>query len=268
MTTAPSGCSTWTGDIVIPTDATDDIRFNGLERIDGNLNISEVDQLSSVSSNSLRTVSDSFTIDTVMILSELSFPQLTPIGRLEMIGVPNLQENTLLDSLTSLRELSIINSGIEELEGFGLQTIEGITISNNNYLNRIILQPYNITGTLQIEANGRSLDISMPNIESAQNMTFANASGISTPSLRNCDILGLYNNFIDAFSGAPLLREVTGGLAFVGNTDLERIALPELQKVGSMLILNNTELRSLDNMYSLETVEGAIDVSGSFEKYV
>ena len=59
-----------------------------------------------------------------------------------------------------------------------------------------------------------------------------------------------------------------GGLAFIGNDDMSRIALPELRKIaGGFQVINNSNLMALDELYSLETIEGAIDLEGAFDKY-
>ena len=99
-------------------------------------------------------------------------------------------------------------------------------------------------------------------------MTFRNCSSISIPSITQINgSLGLYSNSIDSFNGAPLLQSVDGGLAFVSNTNMTNIALPELRSIsGGFQVVNNSRLAELDQLYSLQTVTGAVDLRGNFSK--
>lgn len=106
-------------------------------------------------------------------------------------------------------------------------------------------------------------------IVTAQNMTFSNCSSIKTPSLEQSFSLDLYSNYITEFNGAPLLSEVDGGLTIAGNTELTRIALPELRTIsGGFTVVDNSKLTALDELYSVERLGGMIDIEGPFETYV
>lgn len=224
--------------------------------------------MTSLSSGNLRTITDTLSLDTLQILSSIDLPELTFVGELKMSDLPNMQGNSLLQTLTQLSSLSVINTGLSELEpGFRLETLDTIVITNNPYLNRINLQPYNITGGMTISSNGRNLEVSMPNVQVAQNLSFANCSSISTPSLHQCFGLNVISNTISEFTGVPLLREINTSLAFVANSEMTRIALPELRTVsGAFLVANNTKLEALDQLYSLARVDGAVDLQGPLEK--
>ena len=132
-----------------------------------------------------------------------------------------------------------------------------------------MLQPYNITGAIEIEANGQDSTSNMPNSEVAQNLTFSNCSRISVLSLVQSFFLAVTGNPFDEFNGAPLLREVDGGLASNNNQNMTRIAFPKLQTVaGGFTVANNSRLTALDELYSLETIAGAISFEWPLDTYV
>lgn len=260
-----SACSTFEGTIALATDIPDRVSLNGLQQLQGDLRIRGASQLTDISSDSLRTISGTLTLDTVQLLTTFDFPKLRSVDTIDISGLPNAPAISFLQTLETLAILSIQNTPFEELEGFNLQTIDTVTIANNFYLNRINLQPFNVTGKLLIQSNGVELDVSLPNIESAQSVGISNCSGISMPSLTYADSLTLTSNYITAFNGAPLLRTVNSALDISGNGDLRRIALPELQTVGSKFtIANNTQLATLDTLYSLREVRGDVAFNGSF----
>ena len=265
-----SACATFTGDVAVATDTTDDIVLDGLQEIQGSLLVSDVTQLATLSSSTLEKITDRLYVYATTILTTINFTQLHDVSVIELTAIPALQELSILQTLETVTNISIQNTQIDALQGFSLATIATLEIANNPYMNTINLQPYNITGSLIIEANGRSLDVSMPNIQSAQNMTFRNCSSISIPSITQINgSLGLYSNQITSFSGAPLLREVNGGLSFVSNQYMANMSLPELQSVaGGFLVVNNTNLTELDQLYNLRTISGAVELEGDFTKQV
>lgn len=269
VTREPSGCATWTGDIIIATAAQGDVALDGLEAIEGSLKAQDADELQGLTSDSLHTISDALNISEVQIISSIEFPELTRIGNLELSSLPNLQDTSLLRTLTNLSSLVIINSAMAELEGFSIETLADVNIANNNYLQSINLQPYTITGQLDVSSNGKEVKLSMPNVQTARNLSFANCSRISIPSLQESSFLWLTGNYIEEFNGAPLLRRIDGGLLFENNAELTRIALPELRNVsGQFVIRNNSKLASVDELYSLEMIVGAVELGGPLEKLV
>lgn len=269
VTRAPSGCATWTGNIVIPTRTRGDVLLDGLEKIEGSLEAQSASELESLSSDSLHTIVDSLSIQDVQIIGEIDFPELNTVGNLTLIGLPNMQENTLLETLTNLTSLTITNTGNTAIDGFALETLETVYIANNNYLERINFQPYTITSGVTVFGNGQNLDLSMPNLRNAQNLTVSNCSRISTPSLEQCSTLWLNNNEMEEFNGAPLLREVKGDLLIENNPQLNRITFPELENIGGDFMLrNNTKLELLNELYSLDTIEGDFYMDGWIQKYV
>lgn len=151
-----------------------------------------------------------------------------------------------------------------------MPTVANVTITDNPYMVLINLQPYNITKSLTIGQNGQSLAVSLPNAQLGYNMTFSNCSTISIPSVTYINSsLGLYNNEITSFNGAPQLRSVGGALGFVGNQYMANISLPELQTIdGSFLVTGNPNLTLINEFYSLQKVGGGLNMTGNFTGYV
>jgi len=121
-----------------------------------------------------------------------------------------------------------------------------------------------------IFANGQQLDVSLPNLIWAADMTFRAINSVSIPSLAVVNgSLGFYDSFVPSIF-APNLTSVgntatgKGSLAFVDNVKLTNISMPHLVNVGGAdQIANNTILSSI-SFADLQTVGGAIDFSGNF----
>jgi len=151
-----------------------------------------------------------------------------------------------------------------------LMTVSVLEIDNNNRLKTFSTQVANITSSVNINANGDSLDVSFPNLIWAANMTMRNVSSISIPSLAVVNgSLGFYGNYMTDVA-APNLTAVgssatgQGSLAFVANGKLANISMPLLQTVGGAdQVANNSALTGI-SFPALTYVGGAIDFSGNF----
>lgn len=271
--TAITACSTLTGDVVIATNTgrdgeKADFVMNGPSEIKGSLIAKDANDLLSISSNTLQTITGSLMLENTQILTELNLTGLQSVDTVELSGLPNMQFFSLLQTLEQVDTISIQNALISELEGFSMQSVNTLILANNPYLNSVNLQPYNVTGSLSVEANGADLDLSMPNVEIAQNLTFRNVSSLNIPRLTTVHgELGLYSNSISSLDGMPSVQSIDGGLVIYGNDALQNMSLTLLQSIGGGLrVVNNSALTTIDNLYGLTTITGDVEVSGEFSE--
>lgn len=223
--------------------------------------------MTSISGSSLQTIGDAFRLENVQILSTLNFPQLSQVGSIEWTGVPNLQGLSFTTGLSEAESVTIINTGLTSLDGINLDSVDTFVVTNNNYLTSISMQVESISDRIELAANGRDVEAEFPNLQWAYNMSLANVSSVSIPSLSSVNgSLGFYSNFIEGVS-APNLTNVGGSLSFVANADLTNASFPELTTVGGgLLIANNTAFEEIVGFPALRRVGGAVDFSGNFTR--
>lgn len=263
--TALASCQTFTGDVVIETGTTDNIRLDGLERLDGSIIARNVSRLTEISSSTLERISDAFELEELQILSTLNFPRLRVVETIRWEALPALQALTFDSQVQLAAVVDIQNTQLNSLEGINLRDVDRFYIANNPYLREIRLQLQTIGEAITLEANARDLVVSFPNLEWAFNMTLRNVSDLALPSLSSVNgSMGIYSGGFETF-GAPNLTTVGQSLSFVGNDAMTNISLPELTKVnGGFQIANNSALETIDGFPKLETVGGALDFTGSF----
>ncbi len=264
---ALAACSTFSGSIAIATGATDQMALDGIRTITGSLTADNATQLTGLSGSSLEIIADSFSLSSLTVLTTLNFPRLVEVGTMDWTALPALQGLSFTTGVQQAGSVSIQNTQLNTLDGINLQKVDQMTIANNPYLNVINMQLGNITQSLIIEANGRNVSATFPNLEWAYNMTFRNVSQISIPSLASINgSMGFYNNFFSSISG-PNLTTVGGSLSFVSNEAMTNLSFPELTTVGGGLqVANNTALQSVDGFGALKTVGGALDFNGNFSR--
>lgn len=276
--TALASCLTYSGSVVIPSglavpmdsDGLQTIQIDNVRKIDGNLTVTNVTQLSSLSFSSLQSVVG-LELTFLQRLTTLSFPQLTTVDALNFNALPALQNLAFGGrGITKARSVLVTNTGLTTLQGIdNLEEVDLFDVNNNVALTNISLQVSSIKTSLTIAANDEflsGLSTSFPLLETALNMTFRNCSQILLPSLKNVtDELGFYGNTFTNFSASKLTS--AGGIIFVDNTDLVNITLPNLEKIdGAYQIANNTKLSIINGFPKLSIIGGTLDLSGNFSE--
>ncbi|GAB7342070.1 hypothetical protein MBLNU457_g0352t1 [Dothideomycetes sp. NU457] len=258
-------CTTFTGSIAIATGTTGDISLNGLQTIQGSLIANNVTGMTSLSGSTLQTITDSFSLQSLTILTTLNFPQLTNVQTIDWNVLNALQYLSFgTQGVQEASSVSIQDTQLNSLNGINLQEVDTMFIANNNYLNEINMQLGNITQALTLQSNGRNVSATFPNLIWAYNMTIRNVTTFSSPSLASLNgSFGFYSNEVSSIN-APNLTTVGGALSFVSNTDLTSLSMPMLRTVnGGLQVANNTELDTV-SFPMLRTIGGALDFNGNF----
>lgn len=264
-----TGCSSLRS-VLISSNAAGAISLDGPEEITGDLTALNAGALTSFGSSSIERIGGAFTLTNLTLISDLSFVRLAEVREIAWSALPALD---ILGFTTNVRKASrvlITNTFLSTLNGINLNTVDVLNINNNNRLREFSTQVGNITQALNIDANGRNLKVTFPNLIWAANATFRNVSEVNIPSLRTVNgSLGFYGNYFQSLS-APNLTSVgqfstgNGGLAFVANANLANITIPVLQSVGGAFqIANNSALTAID-FPEVQDVGGAVDFSGNF----
>lgn len=273
-----ASCTTYSGSIAIQTGLSTPKDSNGhqqiqvdkLQKIDGNLTITDAQDLAQIAFGSLKEITGAFLLGFLSGLASVNIPALTTCKQINLTALPVLQALNFGNvGVTKAETILITNTGLSSLDGFNnLESVNTLDINNNQALQNITLMKVTaIKGSISIVDNNgltTGLNVNFPLLQTAQNMTFRNCSDIKLPALANItDDLGFYGNDFENFA-APNLTTVRG-LVFVGNPELTNISLPSLTSInGSYQIANNTKLNKIDGFQDLETVGGALDFSGNF----
>ncbi|GAB7351982.1 hypothetical protein MBLNU459_g2507t1 [Dothideomycetes sp. NU459] len=262
---ALASCKTFTGSIAIATGTTDNIALDGISEIQGSLIANNVTQLTQISGSSLETITETFNLNGLTILSTLNFPRLTNVDSIQWEALPALQGLSFTTGVQTASTLNIQNTQLNSLAGIDLQVVDTVYIVNNDYLQDINMQLGNITEALTIGSNGNNVSAIFPNLIWANNMTIRNATSVSLPSLESVNgSLGFYSNEFSMLSAANLTT-VGGSLSFVSNQDLTNVSMPMLKTVnGGLQVANNTEFKVVNGFPALATIGGALDFYGNF----
>ncbi|KUI72888.1 Protein ecm33 [Cytospora mali] len=264
--TALAGCKSVSGSILIPSTSDNTLDLSGPTTIDGDLTVENNGAIITLQSSSLASLTGTFTLSNVTLLSTLSMPALTSVGSIKWQSLPALNSLSFTSSVSSAESVIISDTFLENLDGIDLESVGTMDINNNRRLTKFDTSLKNLTSMLSMQANGASLSVSMPNLIWIANMTIANVTEFSTPSLEVVNGSARFDsNYFTSFSAPNMTSTTSGDISFINNADLTNISFPALKSVGGGLtIVNNTALEEITDFPHLANVGGAIKLGGNF----
>ncbi|CAI7653408.1 unnamed protein product [Penicillium bialowiezense] len=261
-----NSCSSIDGDITIDESYSGDLILSGIEKISGGLKCSEGANVSSITAASLTSIGDAFDLEGLTTLTLLDFAELDSVGSIKWDALPKLQSLSFAKGVTQAGDVSITNTGLTDLNGISLETVGLFSIQNNRDLKTININNLkNATDSISFSGNFDTLEVNFPNLGTGKGMTFQNISAVSLPSLEKLTgQLGFWGTKFETFS-APNLTQ-TGDLVFKDNSKLSNISMPVLKTVSGGFTIARDDDLNIISLSSLQTVKGAIDFSGTFNK--
>jgi len=267
--TGLASCKTVKGSVLIGPLAGAAIDISGPSMITGDLKILDNRVLESFKSNDLTIVGGTFTMLNVTRLSSLSLPSLTKVKSLNWQTINALDTASIgPPGLTEAEDVIISDTFLSSLDGIDLTSVINMDINNNRRLVEFTTQLGNLSNRLNIQANGQDLVVSMPNLKWIANMTIANVSSISVPSLAAVNGSARFDsNSFQSFSAPNLTQTKSGDISFVGNAFLTNVSIPKLTLIGGgLLIANNSALEKINGFPLLKTIGGAVKMFGTFNE--
>ena len=184
------------------------------------------------------------------------------------ITLPALQGLNFGDpGLELAGDVQISDTQLASLSGIDLMSVNTLTITENRYLNDIDIQLRHINTSLFVSGNGPALNVSLPNLENAFNLTFINVSSIDFPALQATNgSIGIQGSEMSIVS-APNISYINSSLSFSDNEKLTNVTMPKLIQIGGGFTLaRNPDYLNMDGFPNLKTIKGAVDINGNFTK--
>lgn len=264
--TALSSCSTLKGNVLIPATSDTQIDLSGPKQIDGDLTLMNNGAVISLTSQSLNSISGTFKLANVTLLSTLNMPALSSVGTITWQSLPALNSLSFTTGVSKAKTVTISDTFLSTLDGIDLESVGTMDINNNRRLTKFSTSLKNLSENLNIQANGQKLSVTMPNLVWIANMTIANVTEFSTPSLEVVNGSARFDsNYFETFIAPNMTSTESGDISFINNPSLTNITFSGLTKLGGALtVINNTRLEELTGFPKLADVGGAIQLGGNF----
>lgn len=247
--------------------AGDTVDLQSIASIDGDLTVDSVGSLISLSGTNVNEITGTFSLNNLTLLSTLSMASLTDVGTIDWTSLPALNTLTFTAGVNKADSVTISDTFLQSLDGIDLETVGTMNINNNGRLTTVNLNLKNLTENLSFQANGQKLAVTLDQLIWASNLTIANVTTFSAPSLEVVNGSARFDsNYFSTVSFPNMTKATSGDISFINNADLTNLTFASLTNIGGGLTLvNNTAYSNVTGFELLANVGGAVKLGGSFE---
>ncbi|KAL6904919.1 GPI-anchored cell wall organization protein [Trichoderma evansii] len=260
-------CDVVDASITIDASVAGGLSLEGPKAITGDLIINNATQLISISSSTIQSIQGNFELQGLELLSSVNMAALKTLNKLNMVKLPQLSTLTFGTSgVTSASDIVISDTFLNDLSGLNIQSVDSLTITNNNKLTAFNSDLRNITTLLSVTSNGNNMEINMTKLTTAAEIQLSNVKSFVVPSLKTItQSLKFDTNPELTIFAAKNVTSITDSVTFINNNKLTNVSFPLLTSIGDMTIQNNTKLLAVEGFPKLSKVAGGIILRGNFE---
>ncbi|KAK4066529.1 hypothetical protein J3E68DRAFT_108615 [Trichoderma sp. SZMC 28012] len=260
-------CDTVDANIIIDESVAGDLILNGPKTITGDLIINNATQLISVQSITIASIGGNFELNGLELLSSVNMQALKTLNKLNMVKLPQL--NTLVfgtSGVTKANDIQVTDTFLSDLSGLNINSVDSLTITNNNKLTSFNSDLVNITTLLSVTSNGNNMEINMTKLQSAAEIQLSNVKSFVVPALKTITQSLKFdtNPSLTTFS-AKNVTSIGDSVTFINNNKLTNVSFPLLTSVGDLTVQNNTALDAVEGFPKLQTVAGGVILRGNFD---
>lgn len=268
--TAIAKCGEIDGSILISKDFSGDINLGGLQSIGGDLVALDNPNITGLTASFLEEIGGALTLRNLISMSSLQLQKLSSVKTIEWVTLRRLVGATLgTPGITKASSVLVSDTTIKSLDGINVDNIATLNVNNNKDIVTFKSNIKTISDQILIDANGLKMQMEMPNLIWASNMTIHNVTTFTAPALKTVNgSLTFKSNYFTSVSFPNLTALEEGTFSFVSNPQLKNLSMPVLENIGGgFLIANNTALSEINGFSKLETIGGAIALRGSFSNF-
>jgi len=260
-------CDVVDANIIVDEAVAGDLSIEGPKQITGDFIINNATQLISISSSTVTSIGGNFELDSLELLSSVNMQALKSLNKLSMVKLPQL--STLIFSssgVTKASSIEVTDTFLSDLSGLNINSVDSLTITNNNKLMSFNSDLVNITTLLSVSSNGNNMEINMTKLQSAAEIQLSNVKSFVVPSLKTISQSLKFdtNPQLTTFS-AKNITTIGDSVTFINNNKLTNVSFPLLTSVGDLTVQNNTVLGAVEGFPKLQTVAGGVILRGNFD---
>ncbi|CAB4253342.1 similar to Saccharomyces cerevisiae YDR522C SPS2 Protein expressed during sporulation, redundant with Sps22p for organization of the beta-glucan layer of the spore wall [Maudiozyma barnettii] len=262
-------CKEIIGDLIIsPTYDNSIVDLGNIQKIFGNLVIEHSSAIIKIKAESLVTITQNFILKSLTSLVDINAPILKSVNSIDWKILPILGTLSLDNSIMVNQHIIISDTSLANIDQFlRVKQIDIFNINNNRFLETIKSNIDTINVQLTIHANARDLELDMPKLQYAQNLTIRDTSLINLPNLERVQSsFQIIENLITSLDISNL-QYVGGTLGIIENHQLTKANFNNVTEVqGGLMIAHNGKLDKINFFQNLKQIGGAIHFEGKFSE--
>ncbi|KAH7025911.1 uncharacterized protein B0I36DRAFT_365555 [Microdochium trichocladiopsis] len=268
--TAIAKCGDIDGSILISKDFSGDVNLGALEKIGGDLIALDNPNITSLTASFLGEIGGALQLKNLISMSSLQLQRLSTVDTIEWVTLRRLTGATLgTPGITKASSVLVADTTIKSLDGINVDNLSFLNLNNNRDIVTFKTNIKTISDQVIIDANGLKMQMEMPNLIWAANMTISNVTTFSAPALKTINGSASFSsNYFTSVTFPNLTKLEEGTFSFISNPQLKNLTMPLLTDIGGgFIVANNTALSQINGFSKLENIGGAIALRGSFENF-
>ncbi|KAJ1994211.1 protoplasts-secreted [Dimargaris cristalligena] len=262
-----SQCARMSGNIRVASTNLTTLHLPNLTVLHGDLFIKDNDYLKSVELPRLLRLNGALALFKNGVLETLDTPALTYLRSLEAVDNPQLKNVGFPAELRDIDLLRLVGSRVIKLGGIKPQGVGSIEIVDNPEMDTISFNHLvKVHSSLRIANNHETCSLHLPSLTNiGRGLELAHLRIVKAPRLESVGGgVHVHDNWFEEIE-LDDLTEVEESVRLHNNSQLRAFSLRALERVGgSLVVYNNTQLESIADLDELETVNGDINIRGSF----
>jgi hypothetical protein len=241
--------------------------FEYLVQVTGDFTVVDAVDLKSISAPKLKSIDGIFSLKGCTVLKKLELSGFISVGSFRLQTLPALE--SLGFKVTAADDVLITDTQLYSVDDIDLKSCKNFEVNNNRSLKTINLRLGSVEERFDINSNGKVLKITLPDLQTVNNITIRDATSISMPVLESINSSASFINYGSDSIVFPQLTSVGGSFSFATCERLTNITALKLKEIGgTFLIANNTNLEEINGFPKLTKVGGSVDMAGKFVKVV
>ncbi|KAL6942686.1 hypothetical protein ACO0RG_001646 [Hanseniaspora osmophila] len=261
-------CSTLSGDLVFQNYIDPMINLGNIKIIQGSLTVEESSSLVRIEAPQLQEVGHDFKLKRLTSLTSIYMENLSTVDTILWKVLPILSTAQLGPSLKKTTKIIISDTSLTSFDGcHNLKNLSILNLNNNRFMEEITCNVESVSEQLSIAANARDVEISLKELQWANNITIRESAKIELPKLESVkNSMEFIDNYFSTLK-IPNLETIGGTLGLLENRNLKTIDINNLTDVsGGIMISKNSQLKSINFFSKLQQIGGAIQFDGTIDK--
>lgn len=256
-------CAVFEGNLIVEAEAMVAGSLASVQKITGDFTIQNSAILQNFAANNLIEVSGALKVFNITIMNALNIPHLYKAKSLQLEALQALQDITF--QLSQCSDITISNTLVENITGLYVTDVDILDINNNGNLGSLDLQLETASTSISITDNSNSVNISLPDLVWANNITIRSGGSVDIPNLQTVNSsMGIMNTTASSLIFNNV-TQIGGSLVISGNNQLTDVEFDSLTNIaGAFLVTDNYDLASITGFNQLQVVSGAATFNGSF----
>jgi hypothetical protein len=152
-------CKTYSGNIVVDNAGAADLKLDGVELLEGDLNIINNNGLQRLALPKLQGINGNLKLANNKLLNSIDLKQLYALRSLQVSVHPALNELRFPNGLSQVDKIIIADTTVTRIEGLKMTSLKDVEITNNIYLKSLSFSNMTSLGNILVSANSPSLKI-------------------------------------------------------------------------------------------------------------